>query len=503
MRIERILGIAVMCLALLAGCGGDGVNDIPDDGDPPEEAFEWGEPDPLHNIVSAPVLLQLEVGEDYELDHLRIFADGEQIALLNEGPYDFTWEEDAGALPGYHELTAASYDGGDALLDERDLPLLIQEEPGANYFGGGGSDAAYALAPLAGGAIAMAGDFVHADGYARGFMLVIDEAAGERWFRLYGLGEGHLRGAVATGDGGFALGGWLWSEPGRGTSRQWLLKTDDLGGLQWTSEFTIEANKDDYVQDLIPASDAGYILTGHSQTFGGGFLLKAATNGNPVWSRSLGPESFGYSVAAVSGGYAVAGLQEAPWGTIMLLVRFAADGSQTWANTYAEGGAFSVGRCVIAAHGGGFVITGGTDEQLWLLSTDDDGQVQWSRTYGGISWDLGLAVAATDDGGYIVCGQTTPPGFQEPDLWLIKTDGSGIEEWQRSFGGSGREVGYDVSPKEGGGYFIAGASEIASGGGTEAWLLETDSQGNAIGRILTPEDPGSEGGDALRQARQP
>ena len=68
---------------------------------------------------------------------------------------------------------------------------------------------------------------------------------------------------------------------------------------------------------------------------------------------------------------------------------------------------------------------------------------EWNRTYGGPYDDGAWSLQGTNDGGYIIAGYTSSQG-QVSDLWLMKIDSKGIEQWNRTFGGSGEDVGYSV-----------------------------------------------------------
>jgi hypothetical protein len=152
----------------------------------------------------------------------------------------------------------------------------------------------------------------------------------------------------------------------------------------------------------------------------------------------------------------------------------------------AYGGASSdQAYCIVETGDGGYVIAGSTysygagSSDVWLVKTDSAGVVQWTQTYGGTSWELGLSVVETSDGGYVIAGSTYSYGAGSDDVWLIKTDSDGNTHWNQTYGGAGTDYGYCVTQTSDGGYAIAGYTESFDVGGGDFWLIKTDSAGNA------------------------
>ena len=152
-----------------------------------------------------------------------------------------------------------------------------------------------------------------------------------------------------------------------------------------------------------------------------------------------------------------------------------------WSQTYG-GTSFDEAYFLVETSDGGYAIAGSTysfgagGRDFWLVKTDANGVLQWSQTYGGTDSDVGYCVVETSDGGYALAGHTYSFGGGI-DVWLVKTDASGVVEWNQTYGGADFEFGYCVVETSDGGYAIAGMTESFGAGDFDFWVVKTDEYG--------------------------
>ena len=69
-----------------------------------------------------------------------------------------------------------------------------------------------------------------------------------------------------------------------------------------------------------------------------------------------------------------------------------------------------------------------------MVKTDSAGTMQWNKTYGGTGNDLGNSIVQTTDGGYAIAGYTNSVGAGGNDVYLVKTDSHGNMQWNKTYG---------------------------------------------------------------------
>jgi hypothetical protein len=358
-------------------------------------------------------------------------------------------------------------------------------------YGGADADGALSLIQTADGGYVLAGYTRSFGAGKEDFWLVkVDLSGNTQWNRTYGGAESEYAfSVITTSDGGYAIAGYTGSF-GAGGDDFWLIKTDSLGNMEWNR--TIGGAGDDYAFSLAE-TDEGYIIAGYTRSYGAGrddfWLVKTDSSGNAEWNRTYGGWDDDGAISLVltsDGGYALAGMTESfGYGSDrddFWLVKTDSSGNMEWNQTY--GGTIrEYGFCLVQASDGGYAFAGSTctfgagNHDSWLVKTDSSGNMEWNQTYGGTDADGTTSLIQTEDGGYILAGSTKSFGAGDFDSWLIKTDGVGNMQWNKTYGGRGTDIAASLVGTSDGGYAIVGYTYSISAVNSDLWLIKTDEQG--------------------------
>ena len=244
------------------------------------------------------------------------------------------------------------------------------------------------------------------------------------------------------------------------------------------------------VNSIHQTSDGGYIATGYidygleaPEGFNNtiilyneaAILLRIDKDGNKVWEKSFG----GLSMSACSGYN----------NTICTLNK---DKPSRWLTR-------TIGRSVQQTSDGGYVIVGDyhtakvTDDpkrfqydkgdEVYLVKTDEKGNIKWKKTYGEYYQEYGYDVQETSDKGFFIVGATTSYGVSPytakelgqiapEDIYLLKTDANGNILWKKVYGGIFPDMAFSGQQTSDGGYIIAGITASFGRNNTKDGLLD-------------------------------
>ena len=235
-------------------------------------------------------------------------------------------------------------------------------------------------------------------------------------------------------------------------------------------------------------TDGGYILFGlttNDSSFNYDlYLIKTDYRGEKEWERKFGDQSFqfGNSVQQVTdGGYILCGADDGIGQDSLTLIRTDASGNPLWQHKYRMSAHRSNGRFVRQTTDGGFVATGYTGgsfvEDVYIIKTDANGTLEWSKTYGGSGRDYGVCIQQTSDNGYIVLGETNSHGYGGVDMYVLRMNSVGDTLWTRTYGTEDHESGFSLDLTDDGGFVGLGTNNSRNG---DLYLVKADEFGNEL-----------------------
>ncbi len=139
---------------------------------------------------------------------------------------------------------------------------------------------------------------------------------------------------------------------------------------------------------------------------------------------------------------------------------------------------------ILQTDDGGFVMAGDTRSSgagardAYLLRTDDSGTELWNVTYGSAGEDYAAALVQTTDGGFVFAGSTQTEAGDE-NVFLVRTDSEGNMLWSRSLGSERDDFAMALAASAGTGFILAGATATEAGD-LNLLLMKTDANGNEV-----------------------
>jgi len=307
------------------------------------------------------------------------------------------------------------------------------------------------------------------------------------WSNSDSLHTGNIREILLTPDKGFlALASNLVSNH----IKFEFVKYDSSGNRLWAKNYG--GALDDEPFDLCQTSDGNYLGLGITKSYGSGgwdvWLVKFDPLGNMLWDKTYGgvDDDFGYAISpSADHGFIIIGGTYS-WGSGLqdvYLVKIDSSGNLLWSKTYG-GLEEDIGMAVKQTADGGYIIAGATysygagNNDVYLIRTDSLGDTLWTRTYGGPLWDGALDLCQSADGCFVIVGETMSYGSGLTDVYLIKVDPNGNLIWSRTYGGVDADRGWAIRPTDDGGFIIAGRTRLPTSNYYDIYLIKTDHQGN-------------------------
>jgi hypothetical protein len=289
----------------------------------------------------------------------------------------------------------------------------------------------------------------------------LQKAPSVEWQNSFGGSkEDYLISLQKTDDGGYLIFGQTSSNDGdvignSETSNLWIAKINSRGELEWQKP---QNKKIDLSNTTVQKTfDNGYIIGGHH------------------YNKSYKNEHF--------------------------ISKYSDTGYLLWEIVYGENG--NSGLQVIPTSDAGAIVAGSSPknpapgnhpDDIWIIKLNENGGIEWERSYGGSYSEYLTSFISTSDKGYILLGVTCSTdgdlkGIKKNgtwDYWVVKLDSECNIVWQKVLGGSEEDTPTSIRETEDHGYIVIGNSWSKNGdvtkshGNSDIWAVKLDNTGNIV-----------------------
>jgi hypothetical protein len=322
-----------------------------------------------------------------------------------------------------------------------------------------------------------------------GLLTKIDAFGEFQWNKTYGTNDNDwIEFGIQTSDGGYLLTGCVQSdsENDEDHSDLWLIKTDSMGSIEWEKKYGENPSEEGWV--IQETSDGCYTIAGWLHAYGVkipyAMLVKINSSGDILWNRTYKEAECVFSIQETSdGGFILTGWTGSHiYGTQdVWILKTDNRGMEEW-NTSFGGEERDEGNWVQQTDDGGYIIIGITESNnrynIWLIKVNETGAKQWDKVFGGLKNDWGLFVHQTSDSGYILSGWTYSYEASDTDLWLIKTNESGVMQWDKTYGDSEDQFAGSAQLALDGGFILTGEESNYTSLDRRILLIKIDNEGN-------------------------
>jgi len=265
-----------------------------------------------------------------------------------------------------------------------------------------------------------------------------------------------------------------------------LIKYNSLGEQQWNT--TWGGIGDDSHRDIALDSSNNIYITGTynytwnpnpMNSIGDILLLKYNSLGEYQWNKTWDGghgRDIGNAIAvdSTSNIYLVG----SGAGVGIVLIKYDSLGEQQWNTTWNPSIGSDIGYAITLDPSGNVFITGVTlvsyppfDYDMVLAKFNSLGEYQWSITWGGVGYDMGLGITNDPSNNIYITGYTTSYGVNV-SLFLVKYNSLGELQWNTTWGGSAMDYGWAIALDSSNNIFVAGPTSSFGAGSRDIVLIK-------------------------------
>ncbi len=346
-------------------------------------------------------------------------------------------------------------------------------------------------------------------GFLGGFdywILKLDDNGTIQWQKTLGSSNGDDRAncVLQTNDGGYIVSGYSDSVTGdidvnKGGYDYLVIKLSANGSIEWKKN--LGGTNTEIAKSIIKTSDNGYLVSGISNSFNGDitgnhggndyWVVKLATNGDIQWQKSLGGTSDEYAFKAIEtsdNSFVIGGYTFSSNGDVSMnhgdldiwIVKLNSTGNLIWEKSIG-GSALDCFADIQLTNDGGYILTGQTlshdgdavanTEMMnsWVIKLNSTATIEWQQYYKNYGCNSGMGIIQNIDNSYVLLGRKENdagdgyPYYGQNDFWVSKLSPTGAVLWHNTLGGSSYEFQYALRHSLDNGYYLCGSSASTDG----------------------------------------
>jgi hypothetical protein len=300
-------------------------------------------------------------------------------------------------------------------------------------------------------------DFYASDSYYPCILLVkLDGSGNEVWQKSFFTGTYSYGNDVCpTTDGGVVVAGVTYNSYYNG-DEMLVMKLGANGNIEWQAKYGQYRNwAYDQAARIIQTGDGGYLVVGTTSynnywNSGGNHddveVMRLNAQGQILWQRSYGTTDYEDGVDVVDAGD----------GGFLVIAgnRYVGFNSPLRQRGQAP-----------------------SDQSNWVFKIDGSGNILWQRRYGEGMVDY-FTRACRLDTGYLLSGTTMVTGAEGIQGRITMIDDNGLLQWQKSYGGNDDEAILGVLPLNERQLMAVGITNSFGSGGVDGLVMILSNEGN-------------------------
>lgn len=278
-------------------------------------------------------------------------------------------------------------------------------------------------------------------------------------------------------------------------------------GLIWTKYIGGKGN--DELYSSIYTTDNCLLLVGESNSFTDDdydvYVAKVDLNGNLLWNithsdPALSEDDAAYKAIETHDGYIITGKITSVngIGDDVLILKLDKNGNKQWSKNIG-GNSWDWGNDLIQLPDNTILILATTQDFFrspydpWLINIDSNGNELWKKRFKYPDDQYPTTILTDSNQDLLILGTTSSITSSNSNIFLLKTDSSGHEIWNKEYGGPEKETASKIVPY-GNDFLITGTTNSYGAGRNDAYIIKIDANGNIQWEktVGSPSDESSE-----------